>query len=143
MKKMLPVVLVFCAAMGLFPEEQKGEIRQSILSVLQKQEIAWNQGNIDGFMTHYWKSDMLTFQSSKEKILGWDTMIKRYKKKYLPNKMGKIRFFDINVRVLAPGAAVVVGKVKDLSSDLPYDALFTLVFQKMSGRWLIVLDHTS
>jgi len=57
--------------------------------------------------------------------------------------MGEIKFLDITVNVLSPGAAFVVGKVKDLSSDQPHEARFTLVFKKIDGQWLIVLDHTS
>ena len=41
-----------------FSADQDESIRSAIESVLLAQEEAWNRGDLDAFMEHYWKSQM-------------------------------------------------------------------------------------
>lgn len=71
MKKVLPMILLICFLVGFVLGENDQAVQQSIKSILEIQERAWNKGDIDGFMAHYWKSNQLIFQSGKERIFGW------------------------------------------------------------------------
>src|SRR5262245_17727403 len=44
---------------------------QPFAAILRAQADAWNRGDIDGFMAHYWKSEQLTFSSGGETQRGW------------------------------------------------------------------------
>ncbi|MBI3860903.1 MAG: carbohydrate-binding family 9-like protein, partial [Planctomycetia bacterium] len=46
------------------------ELTDTIEGILSQQAGAWNSGDIDGFMKHYWKSDELTFSSGGHTTRG-------------------------------------------------------------------------
>ncbi len=116
----------------------------AIRSLLYKQQDAWNAGDIEGFMEYYWKSDSLCFMTKDGVTNGWQNTLDRYKKGY-PDKesMGKLKFDLIRIDVLAPDAALVAGKWLVDSATKSAQGYFNLLLRKKSGKWLIVLDHTS
>ena len=61
--------------------------KEAIVKVLDDQRIAWNKGDIEGFMQGYWKSDSLVFVGKSAPVYGWQSTIDRYKKTY-PGKAG-------------------------------------------------------
>lgn len=113
----------------------------AINAVLTAQQAAWNDGNIDAFMETYWKSDELTFSSGGKTTRSWQSTMDRYKKKYSTRQlMGTLSFGDMQVQLLAPTAALVLGRwdLKDKAGGN-----FTLVMKKLSSGWVIIHDHTS
>jgi uncharacterized protein (TIGR02246 family) len=116
----------------------------AIRSLLYKQQDAWNAGDIEGFMEYYWKSDSLCFMTKDGVTNGWQNTLDRYKKGY-PDKesMGKLTFDLIRIDVLATDAALVAGKWLVDSATKSAQGYFNLLLRKKSGKWLIVLDHTS
>jgi ketosteroid isomerase-like protein len=143
MKK--PVVLclaIFALAMtGL--GQAKPSAEADIRAVLDLQQAAWNKGDIEGFMSYYWKSDALTFQSGSSRTQGWDGVLARYKKNYPPEKMGRLEFADLDVHLLGRGAAFVLGRFRLDQGGTLKEGVFTLVFRRMADGWRIVHDHTS
>lgn len=118
--------------------------RKEILEVMQKQQSAWNRGDIDGFMQGYWKNDSLLFIGSKGPNYGWQKTLENYKKSY-PNreKMGILEFSDIQVKPLGKKYAQVFGKWKlKRTTDGP-NGIYTLIFQKFRDGWKIISDHTN
>ena len=65
---------------------------QSIMAVVRMQEDAWNKGDIEKFMTSYWKSEHTVFTGASGPQFGWDRVLNRYLKSY-PDKqvMGNTR----------------------------------------------------
>lgn len=110
---------------------------------MQLQEFAWNSGNIDGFMDYYWKSDSLKFIGSKGITYGWSNTLNNYKKNY-PDKaaMGILKFNIIDARQIGKNYIYVIGKW-DLNKDKPVGGHFTLLWQKINKKWVIISDHTS
>ena len=39
--------------------------KQAVLAVLKNQQLAWNNANIDEFMSYYWENDSLQFIGKK------------------------------------------------------------------------------
>jgi len=118
--------------------------KQAILKVLEKQRIAWNNGDIDGYMQGYWKSDSLMFVGKSAPVYGWQSTLDRYKNAY-PDKaaMGKLTFTILKFRLLDKTNAFVLGAWRlDREKDAP-GGYFTLWFRKINGTWVIVVDHTS
>lgn len=115
-----------------------------IAEVLQTQAEAWNRGDIDAFMEHYWKSEQLTFSAGGQTTRGWTDTLANYKKRYPTRQaMGYLEFDDLWIRPLADDAALVLGRWHLVREPEPIGGNFSLVFQRLSGRWLIVHDHTS
>lgn len=116
----------------------------AIEAVLQAQADAWNAGKIDVFMQHYWKSDELTFSSGGKITRGWTATRDRYHEKYpTPEKMGKLKFDELEIKPLGNAAALVLGRWTLERETEPLTGNFSLVLQKLDGQWLIIHDHTS
>ncbi|MFT4061927.1 MAG: DUF4440 domain-containing protein [Edaphocola sp.] len=116
----------------------------AILKVLSSQEQAWNSGDIDKFMEGYYPGDSLMFVGGKNITYGWQQTLGRYKKSY-PDKaaMGKLHFEIIQVKVLSPNDALVIGSWQLTDTKNNPGGHFSLLFRKYNGVWKITIDHTS
>jgi ketosteroid isomerase-like protein len=124
-------------------ESQKAKIAGDIRSLMERQAVDWNRGDLDAFMQGYWNSDKLVFVSTRV-TRGWQPTLNNYKKSY-PDKdaMGKLAFSDLEITVLSDDAAVVLGSWSlQRAKDNP-KGKFTLIFRKFKDGWRIVHDHTS
>ena len=134
----LVAVLLFAA-----PEHPPNSVAE-IQSVLTAQQDAWNRGDIDDFMNGYARSASTVFISEDEVRRGWETVRDRYRIKYSDRaKMGTLSFSEIEVTMLSPDAAVVLGRWRlKRGNDEPHGR-FTLIFKHLPEGWRIVHDHTS
>jgi uncharacterized protein (TIGR02246 family) len=116
----------------------------AIRAVLDAQVEAWNRADIDAFMQGYWKSEKTEFVGASGVLRGWQNVLSRYRRQY-PDRaaMGHLTFSDLEVTLLAPDAALVVGHYQlEREHDRP-SGVFTLVFRKFPEGWRIINDHTS
>lgn len=122
------------------PEEQSEAIR----GVLATQQAAWNRGDIPAFLEGYWNSPELTFSGGDGIVRGYAGLLQRYRRSY-PDRaaMGELDFSGLEIRTLAPEAALVLGHwhLKRAAGDA--GGVFTLVFQRFPVGWRIIHDHTS
>lgn len=116
---------------------------RAIINAMQKQQEAWNGGNIEEFMAYYWKSDSLKFIGSKGITYGWQKTLDNYKRAY-PDKaaMGQLTFTLMEVKQLSKQYVHVIGKWA-LEKEKPVGGFFTLLWKKVGGCWVILSDHTS
>ena len=119
-------------------------VEESILQVLKKQSDGWNSGDIDTYMSGYWKSDSLRFASGGTVTFGHTPVSNRYKQRYSNKElMGELIFDELDVGILSSDAAIVFGRWQvKRDKDHPW-GLFTLLFRKLDNEWRIVHDHTS
>lgn len=119
------------------------DLTDSLTAILERQQAAWNSGDIAGFMEAYWEDDKLTFASGGKVTRGWQATFDGYKKRY-PDKatMGQLTFSELEVTSLSDSAAMMLGRWK-LKRANPVSGNFTLVWKKVDGQWVIVHDHTS
>lgn len=116
---------------------------KAILKVMNEQKKAWNNGDIEGYMQGYWKSDSLMFIGSKGVTYGWETTFNNYKKGYsTKDKMGELSFTDVKVKKLGNKHALVVGKWHLQRDKNPVGGIYTLIFKKFKSEWKIISDHT-
>jgi ketosteroid isomerase-like protein len=118
-------------------------IQSELTTIINKQVDAWNSGSIEGFMAYYWHSEDFTFQSGDDRIVGWQTLYERYKKNYAGDKMGRLDFSDIEVKVLTDDLAYVLGRWRVTREDSASQGLFTILFKKLPVGWRIINDHSS
>lgn len=116
----------------------------AILAVVERQQSAWNSGDIDGFMQGYWPSPELRFASGGTVTTGWQETRDRYHQRYSNRAlMGKLSFDKLEVDQLSDDAAIVHGQWTLIREhDQPW-GLFTLVFKHIDGDWKIVSDTTT
>ena len=141
----LPIICnILMAALVCAEPEQASNSVAEIQSVLIAQQDAWNRGDIDAFMNGYARSASTMFVSEDELKRGWETVRARYQIKYSDRaKMGILSFSEIEVTMLSPDAAVVLGRWKlKRENDEPHGR-FTLIFKRLPEGWRIVHDHTS
>lgn len=142
-----PFVLVGCAETdtGTGPTDES-DAATEIRAVMQEQAIAWNGGDIRGYMAGYARTDTLRFASGGNVWSGWEPTLQRYLESY-PDEgtMGQLSFSDLDIWPIQDEHAVVFGRWELTRSDRYENigGLFTLVFHKRPDGWRIVHDHTS
>jgi ketosteroid isomerase-like protein len=121
----------------------------AIRTALQAQAVAWNNADLDGFMSYYLRSEKLKFVGKNGVQYGWQPLYERYQKTY-PGKegMGQLQFEIIENERLASDIFQTIGKwqLKRTTKDGSEETLggyFTLTWRKIKGKWLIIADHTS
>ena len=147
---------LLCAALALFagcrlspdphattPEQDLSAVR----AVLERQQAAWNAGDIDAFVAEgYWNSPALTFLSGGDWNRGYDETLARFHARYGADTsgMGTLTFSSLEAELLGPASALVRGRwhlAYAESDDL--GGLFSLVLRRTQNGWRIVHDHTS
>lgn len=114
-----------------------------VRATLMAQAAAWNEGDLEGFMDAYWKSDRLKFVSGVSTTKGWDATLKRYRDRYAGGGLGRLAFERIEVELVTEDVAVATGRFNlDRQGDTS-SGLFSLVMRRDNGAWRIVHDHTS
>lgn len=139
----LTVWLLFLSSLAAAPVGSSGPESEEIKAVLKAQTAAWNARDIKGFMAYYWESKDLTFQSGSDRLRGWQTMLDRYQKNYSGEQWGKLDFSDLEITILGPEAAYVLGRWKVEGPGKSGRGVFTLVLRKFPQGWRIIHDHTS
>ena len=124
---------------------EKGDPRKAIQGILDAQVAAWNKGDLEGYMSGYWKSPDMSFYSGKTKTRGWQDTFERYRKRYQGEgkEMGKLDFREVEIDLLGPDHALVRGRWHLTLKGETAGGLFTLIVRKMPQGWRIIHDHTS
>ncbi len=115
-----------------------------LTDILAAQADAWNRGEIEEYMEHYWKSDELTFSAGGQTTNGWQATLDRYKRRYpTPERMGRLTFDIERMHPLGKRAAFVLGRWHLTREPDSIGGNFSVIFQQIDGRWVIVHDHSS
>ena len=139
---MKPLLLLLFLAIQTKTEAQKAD--QSIRKLLNEQTLAWNRGDLEGFMQGYWKTDSLCFIGKSGVTYGWNNTLANYKKGYPDTAaMGKLQFTILHVQLLSKQYAQVIGKWHLTRSIGNVQGHFTLLLRRLNGQWVIVSDHSS
>ncbi len=119
---------------------------QAIRGVMDRQVAAWNRGDLDVFASSYLNSPRVLFVG-RDFTRGYAQMLEHYRKGYpTREKMGQLQFSEVEVQLLDPQYANVVGRfhlhrTKEGGGDA--SGVFTLLFQNTPQGWKIIQDHTS
>ena len=142
------LVLLFAIGVRTGRQTKAADAREAdkaaITAVLDRQQKAWNRGDVDAFLLGYWHSPELTFSGSSGVSRGWDGVMARYKKNY-PDQaaMGHLDFSELEYRFLGPDAALVLGRWHLNRDKGDAGGVFSLVWQRLPEGWKIIHDHTS
>lgn len=135
-------IIYLLLAIPLFAASPEQQVRQ----VLDEQVSAWNRGDIPAFMDGYDKSGSTTFVSTTV-TKGHAEVLAGYLKRYpTREKMGTLRFSDLEIKMLGSDYASVLGRFHlDRAAEAGGEAagIFTLIFHRTTQGWKVILDHTS
>ena len=109
--------------------------------VMEAQEIAWNNHDLEGFMQGYWQSESLKFYGSNGLTKGWENTLANYKKGY-PTKAesGTLNFVINDVSKIEGDNYWVMGEYHLKREVGDADGVFIIIFKKIEGEWKIVAD---
>ena len=141
-KQLLFIVLYISVGIGTI-YAQAGPEKQ-IRRILKEQTAAWNRGDIDAFMQGYWNNDSLLFVGKNGPTYGFTNTLNNYTKNY-PNKdyMGLLNFTLLEVKPLSKQLWMVLGKWELTRNAGNVSGHYTLLFKKINGVWVIIMDHSS
>lgn len=148
----LPAVLLVFALLPLSvaaqssakPNKRESGTITAVRAVLEAQRVAWNRGDIEGYMDGYERSEDTVFVSGDNLTRGWQTVHDRYKKNYdSREKMGTLTFSDLEITPIANDTAIVLGRWHlQRANDQPHGR-FTLILRRTKQGWKVIHDHTS
>ena len=119
----------------------KDEAEANIRLVMEAQEKAWNNHDLEGFMQGYWKNEGLKFYGQNGLTLGWDNTLQNYKKGYPTKaKSGTLNFIINDISNIDGNSYWVMGEYH-LKRDIgDTNGVFMIIFKKIDGEWKIVAD---
>jgi len=143
MKRLL-ILFILLSAFEVKAQTVSTKNRYEIISILTHQQKCWNNGDIEGYMEGYWKSDSLKFITKTGISKGWNTTLDMYKKHY-PDKeaMGILAFDEIKMIKMNCHTIFVMGKWTLQKAIDSVGGRFTLVCKKINHEWKIIIDHSS
>ena len=133
----LLIILTASSCIVDYPEKDKSDI----LSVLDMQQKAWNDHDLEGFMEGYWKSDSLKYYGSRGLTSGWEKTLSNYKKGY-PTKedTGTLKFVIDAINQIDSNSYYVMGQYHLTRSVGDANGVFMIVFKRINGEWRIISD---
>ena len=132
-----------CLLFAFTTQNSADSDKERILEILNEQEEAWNNGDIESFMKAYWKSEELKFYSSNGLTTGWEETKENYYKRY-PSKedMGQLTFGVTGLDKVNEDSYFLMGTYSLLRKNDNPTGIFTLIWSRINGQWKIVADMT-
>jgi len=135
------IILFSCDTQQKTQEDTLGTAKTGILKVMNNQELAWNNQDLEGFMQGYWKSDSLKFYGSNGLTKGWKQTLSNYKKGY-PTKAesGTLKFVINDISKIEGDNYWVMGEYHLKRQVGDANGVFIIIFKKIKSEWKIVAD---
>jgi ketosteroid isomerase-like protein len=115
-----------------------------IRRVVDAMQAAWNRGDFRGYMRGFANPGVIFVSRGKIQD-GWQGTLDHYVRDYggAPERRGRLRFYDLKIEMLAPDAAMLVGRYRlDRPVD-PQTGINTRLFRKVGRRWVVTMNHVS
>ena len=141
MKRYILIFLIGFLALSCTDQTVEADEKKAILSILEAQEKAWNNYDIEGFMEGYWKSDSLKFYGASGLTYGWQQTLDNYHKRYPSKEHTGSQNFKINdISKVDDNAYFVMGEYHLTRPLGDANGIFMIIFKKIAGEWKIVAD---
>lgn len=112
-----------------------------IRGVIAANTAAWNEGNLDAYMSGYANTADLMMIKDATVTTGWTEVKKRSEEEIAAaGAMGRLSVSALNVKLTSPDVATVVGRYSLLRGTSTDEGVMTLVMKQIDGRWRIVQD---
>jgi len=120
------------------------EDKEATLALISRMEAAWNRGDFRGYMEGFANPDVV-FVSRGQFQKDWQGTLDHYIRDYGSSEetRGHLRFFDIQIEMLAPDTAQLISRYQLDRPQNPQDGINTRLMKKRDGKWVIALNHVS
>lgn len=137
-------MLVLCVFSGSALARDWPQAFADILDLLEAQQLAWNGGDLEAWMSGYDTDEDLRSARGNRVTVGWKATLAEYKSSY-PDKamMGEIGFTDVRIEMLGSDHALAFGHWDLRRSIGREQGLFTFVMRRIPGGWRIAREHWS
>lgn len=141
MKQLLALIFCLLISDTLFAQSRN---ESKIRAILKAQEASWNKADLRAFMKGYWESDSMLFMGKKGPTYGYTATLNNYLKSYPDTAhTGHFTSTIVSVKKLSRKYYIVVGQWHLKRSAGDVGGYYSLLFRRIKGEWLIVMDHTS
>lgn len=120
-------------------------LKKEIIDTINESATAWNNGDLDAFMSYYKKTNELRFAANSSVNRGWEKARQAYVKSFADkNNMDLLKFSEFEVELITNDRALVFGRFTNIKKDKSEKTgLTTLYMIKENGSWKILYDHSS
>jgi uncharacterized protein (TIGR02246 family) len=124
---------------------QQSSPGQAIRAMLDASAVAWNRGDLDGFVSTYAADSLTTFMAGGQVQHGFAWIRQNYAPRFAPGaRRDSLRFERFLARPLGRDFAMVTARYVLFRGDsVTSSGPFTLVLERRGGAWKIIHDHTS
>ena len=130
------------------PSQRTG-VRAELEAMLRRSAVAWNRGDLDGFMSDYLPSDSTTYIGGRGLVRGPAAIRASYARLFTGEiQRDSLSFVILDVDPVAPDAANLIAQYiltrhADGRDSVTARGPTSLVVRRVDGRWRIVHDHSS
>ncbi|MCK0192125.1 DUF4440 domain-containing protein [Arenibacter sp. F20364] len=142
MKVIVFISVLFCLSACSSPPSEKEDMT-AIKNLMEIQEKAWSNYDLESFMGTYIKSDSLTFFSGSKVTTGWESTLKNYRERYPTREhTGTLEFTLHNISKISEDAYWVMGEYHLTRKMGNANGTFMVIVKRINGEWKIVADSS-
>ena len=143
MKKALPLLVLLMLTSCKTTQPTATDDISAIRNILDQQQKAWSNNDLEGFMQGYWQSEDLTYFSRGKITKGWQTTLANYKRNYpSKNETGDLKFEIANITQINTDAYWVMGSYFLTRDAGDANGTFMIIFKRINGEWKIIGDSS-
>lgn len=119
----------------------------AIRKTMADSAVAWNAGDLAGFMASYEQGPDTVFVTPKGLVEGFDAIAAHYRAGYATAgaDLGRLSFDEQAIKALGPDYAVFYGRFHLVRAGGRKEdtGVFDLILHRSAKGWRILSDHTS
>ena len=140
----LSLIALLAITLPASAEDDKADVAAAVRSVMAATREAWNRGDLAGYMAGFARSERTRHIFNRDVTVSHSAIEARFRSRYPdPSSMGTISNSDLDISVLAPDAASAFAHWTFERDGKTFAGVFTLIFRRLDGRWVIVHDHST
>lgn len=147
MRRFAPLLLTLSAACATAqPAPNRGTDAQQIEAILQESTVAWNHGDLEGFLHPYLNGPGVTFMGN-DVVRGYGAIRDFYRGTWFRGGAPTVNlaYHDVEVRPLGRDYALVLGKWVVTNKETGQETrhgTFSLTWMRTPQGWRIIHDHS-
>lgn len=131
---------VACQAGGTVSDARRADVTTEVTQAVDSLFTAMNAHDAERILSHYRKGNDFTYVAVATTLRGWDAFAGMTRAYNASHADVTFEHHIDQIQVLSPDVAVAT--IQGSASDAPY-LMWTQVYVREEGRWLVTLEHES